>query len=238
MRTVPCKSEKCGQQVVWLRTRPGNRGMPLNPGSSGDESGNVAVWRDSESGKLVCRVLKKGEQLKPGEWRYVNHWSTCVAAKQFKASGERPAAADAVSVLMRTGRKITLRTPKAGDPVSEVRCATDDGDMVTHKYTWLIDGHPVRPEQIISAAKAIEPGREFTLDVTELSLPGWSHVSRRWQYADDDGNVVTFVHDLRIAELDWDDLQAQLQERHPGIRPLPDEAKPTAEQRAAVALMG
>jgi hypothetical protein len=228
MRTVPCSSEQCKQPIVWLRTRPGNKPMPLNPGSSEDGTGNVAVWRDGESGKLVCRVLKKSEQVKPGEWRYVNHWSTCAARATFKSS-ERSAAADAVSLLARQGRKISLRTPQAGDPVSDVRCADDRGDIVTHKYTWLLDGHPVTPEQIIGAAKALEPGREFTLDVAELSLPGWHHMRRRWQYADDQGEIVTFIHDERIREVDWPDLLAQLHDQHPDIPPLPDEARPVQQ---------
>jgi len=57
--------------------------MPVNMGSAGDQSGNLAVWRVGQ--QLVCRVLSKDDQIKPGEWRGVNHWSTCIAAGDFKA---------------------------------------------------------------------------------------------------------------------------------------------------------
>jgi len=83
-----CKSAGCGQRIAWARTVPGGRAMPVNAGSAGDPDGTLAVWR--QDGKLLCRVLKKGEEPGQGQWRGVAHWTTCAkAAEHRKRAGWR-----------------------------------------------------------------------------------------------------------------------------------------------------
>lgn len=62
---------------------------------------------------------------------------------------------------------------------------------------------------------------------------GWSRARWRWEYRDAPGGQVRYhVHILRVAEVDWPDLQAELAAR--GAPQLPTEAEPSPEERAAL----
>lgn len=71
-----CRRDGCQEEIDWATT-PKDKQMPVNHSSAGVEGGDLAVWRDGQHGDLRCRVLKKGEQIGPGEILGTNHWRTC-----------------------------------------------------------------------------------------------------------------------------------------------------------------
>lgn len=79
--TTRTQCSSCGASIVWTRTAKG-RAMPVNAGSAGDQAGTLAIRR--QGGELVCRVLRKGEDPLPGEYRGVAHWATCPTAGQHR----------------------------------------------------------------------------------------------------------------------------------------------------------
>lgn len=64
----------CAAQFFLARMPSGSR-MPLSIRE--DQAGNVAVYRDA-TGQPSGRVLRKDEQLKPYERRYMPHFATCI----------------------------------------------------------------------------------------------------------------------------------------------------------------
>jgi hypothetical protein len=73
---------KCGAVIWWARTIPGGRPMPVTVPAEG-QSGSLAVRRDG-SGSLVCRQLKAGGELEPGEHTGRAHWADCPHAGDFR----------------------------------------------------------------------------------------------------------------------------------------------------------
>ncbi len=71
--TTQITCDYCKQPVQWARTDRENRPMPLDLGTS--LAGNVAAsWRN---GRLIARVLRKGEAPRKGEEQRMPHWATC-----------------------------------------------------------------------------------------------------------------------------------------------------------------
>jgi hypothetical protein len=76
----PAKCATCAGRIVFARTlstpnRRGGKSMPLDPLTNA--AGNVAV-RDTGHGRLVCRVLGKGEDHDHfTELRAMTHFATC-----------------------------------------------------------------------------------------------------------------------------------------------------------------
>jgi len=64
---------------------PAGGSMPLDPGSQGAEDGNIAVWQVRGGTTVYGREIPPGGELKPHEFRYRNHWATCLDPKRFKA---------------------------------------------------------------------------------------------------------------------------------------------------------
>jgi hypothetical protein len=67
---------------------------------------------------------------------------------------------DAVSDLMACGRKVTLRTPRPGERVEQVRMT----DGTIRPMTWVVDDQPVSRTQIeYAAARAVAKRRAESL---------------------------------------------------------------------------
>lgn len=80
--------DKCGGPMLFGRTTAG-RAMPMDPEryQGDDPAANLAVSRD-HLGRLLVRVLKKGEAPESYEWRGMPHFATCpplVAERDAKA---------------------------------------------------------------------------------------------------------------------------------------------------------
>jgi hypothetical protein len=72
-----CRRPGCGEEIDWAVTVPGDSDMPVNHDSAGAPDGDLAVWRDTVTGLLMCRRLKKDEEPQGLEKRGKNHWRTC-----------------------------------------------------------------------------------------------------------------------------------------------------------------
>lgn len=87
------KCALCSGPIVFARTLPsppkrGGKAMPLDPKTNAE--GNVAV-RDTGHGRLVCRVLAKGEDHDHfTELRAMTHFATCPGgARNLGAAAEK-----------------------------------------------------------------------------------------------------------------------------------------------------
>lgn len=66
----------CQAMVDFAFHAGGGGSMIIDRKSAGDPKGNLAVWRKPD-GTLWYRVLRKGEEPRPGEKRGLPHWATC-----------------------------------------------------------------------------------------------------------------------------------------------------------------
>jgi hypothetical protein len=76
----------CGQALAWALTQRG-RPMPVERGSANAPDGTLAVWQIG--GRLYCRVLRTGEEPRPGEWRGRAHWGRCADEGAHRQGGTR-----------------------------------------------------------------------------------------------------------------------------------------------------
>jgi len=58
--------------------------MPVDHDSAGNPTGNLAVWRNRDTGTLHFRVLRKDEELARGEIRGMSHYATCADPARFR----------------------------------------------------------------------------------------------------------------------------------------------------------
>jgi hypothetical protein len=77
----PCEEDGCGIMLDFARTAAGKR-MPVDRDSAGNPGGNLAVWR--QGGRLMCRVLRKGEDPGLGETWGTAHFVTCKNPERFR----------------------------------------------------------------------------------------------------------------------------------------------------------
>ena len=69
--------------------------------------------------------------------------------------------------------------------------------------------------------------------MSEQAPAGWSRERWRWAYRPRAGGPVTaFFHIQRVLDLPWDELRDLSAERTGGV-PIPDEARPTDDERIA-----
>ena len=74
LRSQPCRA--CGVAMRWARSAKTGKPIPLDAAPRPD--GNILLDGD------VARYLGKGEVVPAGALRWVSHFSTCPAAKQFR----------------------------------------------------------------------------------------------------------------------------------------------------------
>lgn len=76
MTTRLCR--ECQREVIWARTVPAGKAMPLDPERRrpDDPDANVAVYRD-HLGVLRARVLSADARPEPYEWLAMPHFATC-----------------------------------------------------------------------------------------------------------------------------------------------------------------
>lgn len=87
-----CRERGCGRDILFARTIPGQKLMPIDPGVAPDdeEYANLAVRKD-HLGSLYVRVLAKGEVPMVTERRGVPHFATCPARQKKKPTDPTPA---------------------------------------------------------------------------------------------------------------------------------------------------
>lgn len=92
----------CGAEIVFAWTR-NRRPMPLDAPAAeiplledGTDARNVAAYKDG-SGRMIARVLRKGEEPLGFERRYLSHFATCKAPQEHRKrkpgkwnSGQKP----------------------------------------------------------------------------------------------------------------------------------------------------
>jgi hypothetical protein len=67
-----CKT--CGAAIVWARTIPGGKQMPVDPEPA--DYGNVELYT-MPSGKYLARVVKGNHQSIPGRRWHLSHFASC-----------------------------------------------------------------------------------------------------------------------------------------------------------------
>lgn len=80
-RHIPKACGSCGAPIFWAQTESG-RSMPVDATPVLD--GNVVLY--DHGGSIRARVLKKGEEPRPGEKRRTSHFQTCPHAPQHRRS--------------------------------------------------------------------------------------------------------------------------------------------------------
>lgn len=76
MEQRACKS--CGAAIIWASIEPSGKSHPVDAEPS--EAGNIAL--STRAGRVVARVLKKGEEY--GHPRRTSHFATCPNAAQHR----------------------------------------------------------------------------------------------------------------------------------------------------------
>ena len=74
-----CRS--CGADIIWARTVPGGKLMPVNVEPS--ERGNLVLTGDSTIGFDVSVMDRKDD----GHEYYLSHYATCPQAGQWRKAG-------------------------------------------------------------------------------------------------------------------------------------------------------
>lgn len=68
--------------IDWAESVRTGAAMPVDHNSAGVLGGTLAVWRDGD--RLLCRAMKKGDELQPGERLGTAHWGTCPSAMNHR----------------------------------------------------------------------------------------------------------------------------------------------------------
>lgn len=141
-----CSSAECEQQIVLARTQAG-RAMPVDVGSAGKPGGNLAVWKAGDV--LMCRVLGKTRDLRPGEFIGTCHWSTCIAADDFRGK--------AGWWHNKNHRRWEWRTEDSGPPLHWIHDAMPEHDPAeqVQEIAMRLSGGERLPDEAWAAVTAL-----------------------------------------------------------------------------------
>jgi hypothetical protein len=76
----PKRCRSCGAEIFWSRNETAGRAMPVDAAESPD--GNVVLV--DRGGAVISRVLRAGEEPRPGEKRRRPHHMTCPDAPSWR----------------------------------------------------------------------------------------------------------------------------------------------------------
>lgn len=166
----------CKAPIVWAVTvagenGPGGKAMPLDPHPSIE--GNVAVRVNATHGRVLCRVLCKGETVIAGvELLAMPHFATCTARHPTKPPADTPPIGQ------------TAPLPAVPAAPKRIQCARTPGWKLPNNTAFV--GHGSR------WANEFEPGSTVTLDTgggpetfRVLSRAHGVALYRRWQAHED-----------------------------------------------------